>query len=310
VFSRRLGWSLGVDPVPFKTCNLNCVYCQLGPTAGVRWAEAVYPPLPAILLEIGEALASARDLDFVTIAGSGEPTLYPQIGVLIREIKLLTNVPVAVVTNGTLLTSQTVRESLYQAEVVLPSLDAADDRTFNRIVRPPGGLRVEQVVAGLVTFRQRFTGPIWLEIMLVRGLNDTPEQIDRLKAAIDDIQPDRIHLNTVVRPPAVAWAQPVSRDRMEEIAAYLGPACEVIAEHPGAETGLPAGALVERLIEIVTRRPATLGELAVTLGAPPSLVAIRVAELMEEGVIRSRFHQGRLYYFAGNANDRMAGLTP
>ena len=298
VLSRRLGRSLGIDPVPLKTCNLNCVYCQLGPTPGGSRTEAVYPPLSAVIMEVGEALATAQDLDFVTISGSGEPMLYGDIVELISTIKDMTDVPVAVVTNGTLLTSQSAREALYRADVVLPSLDAADNWTFNRIVRPPGGLSVEQVIAGLATFRRHFTGQIWLEIMLVSGLNDMPEQLERLKSAMDLIMPDRIHLNTVVRPPAVESALPVPPERMAAIAAYFGPCCEVIAECPSTAPLSPGGVLAERLAEIVTRHPATLSELAVTLGVSPDLVATCIAELMEKGVIESRLHHGRLYYTA------------
>jgi wyosine [tRNA(Phe)-imidazoG37] synthetase (radical SAM superfamily) len=307
VLSRRLGRSLGIDPVPLKTCNLNCVYCQLGPTPGGSRTEAVYPPLSAVIMEVGEALATAQDLDFVTISGSGEPMLYGDIVELISAIKDMTDVPVAVVTNGTLLTSQSAREALYRADVVLPSLDAADDRTFNRIVRPPGGLSVEQVVAGLATFRRAFVGQIWLEIMLVSGLNDQPEQLERLKSAMDLILPDRIHLNTVVRPPAVETALPVPPERMAAIAAYFGPCCEVIAECPSPAPLPPGGALAERLAEIVTRHPATLSDLAVTLGASPDLVAACIAELMAKGVIETQLHRGRLYYTANREAYREAG---
>jgi wyosine [tRNA(Phe)-imidazoG37] synthetase (radical SAM superfamily) len=307
VLSRRLGRSLGIDPVPFKTCNLNCVYCQLGPTSSSRLTDAAYPPLSAVIEEIGEALASAQDLDFVTISGSGEPMLYGDIAELISAIKDMTDVPVAVVTNGTLLTSQAAREALYRADVVLPSLDAADNRTFNRIVRPPGGLGVEQVIAGLATFRRHFTGQIWLEIMLVSGLNDQPEQLERLKGMMDFILPDRIHLNTVVRPPAVESALPVPPERMAAIAAYFGPCCEVIAEHPDAAPRSPGEALAERLTGIVTRHPATLSELAVTLGASPDLVATCIAELMAKGVIETQLHRGRLYYTANRAAYREPG---
>lgn len=307
VLSRRLGRSLGIDPVSLKTCNLNCVYCQLGPTPGGSRTEAVYPPLSAVIMEVGEALATAQDLDFVTISGSGEPMLYGDIVELISAIKDMTDVPVAVVTNGTLLTSQSAREALYRADVVLPSLDAADNRTFNRIVRPPGGLSVEQVIAGLATFRRHFTGQIWLEIMLVSGLNDQPEQIERLKSAMDLIMPDRIHLNTVVRPPAVETALPVPPERMAAIAAYFGPRCEVIAECPSPAPLPPGGTLAERLAEIVTRHPATLSELAVTLGASPDLVATCIAELMAKGVIETQRHRGRLYYTANREAYREAG---
>ena len=298
VLSRRLGRSLGVDPVPLKTCNLNCVYCQLGRTPSRRGTSPVHPPLSDILWELGDALSTVRELDYVTVSGSGEPTLYAGIGHLIRAIKAMTEVPVAVVTNGTLFSSQVLREALYQADVVLPSLDAAENRAFNRIARPPGGLDVEEVIAGLTVFRRHFTGQMWLEIMLVRGMNDTPEQLDCLKAAIEVIEPDRVQLNTVVRPPAVEWAQAVSPDRLAEIASYLGPRCEVIAEPPERRPKEQGTMTVELIREAVKRRPMTLYDLAEALGALPSEVAPCVARLMASGDVQSKLHQGRLFYFA------------
>jgi wyosine [tRNA(Phe)-imidazoG37] synthetase (radical SAM superfamily) len=266
VRSRRLGLSLGVAPVPFKTCNLNCVYCQLGPTrAG---SKPSFPAVLTILREINEALAKVGEVDYVTISGSGEPTLYPEIGPLIGGIKARTTVPVAVITNGTLLSSHKIREALSRADVVLPSLDAAENRLYHQIARPPGGLSVDEVIQGMAAFRRCFPGQIWLEVMLVRGLNDSPVQIDRLREAIALIQPDRIQLNTVVRPPAVGLALPVTPDRLVEIATSLGPRCEVVAElhenhQDGAgrstsTSGMKPEAMTEMIAGIVTRRPMTL----------------------------------------------------
>lgn len=307
VLSRRLGRSLGIDPVPFKTCNLNCVYCQLGPTPSSRPTEAVYPPLSAVLEEVSAALASAQNLDYVTVSGAGEPTLREDLGTLIREIKRLTTVPVAVVTNGTLLTSETVREALYEADIVLPSLDAADNRTFNRVVRPPGGLNVDQVIAGLAIFRRHFIGPIWLEVMLVRGLNDGPEQLDHLRAAIEFILPDRIHLNTVVRPPAADGAHPVPPERLAEIAAFLGPRCEVIDHLPErTPTGMEASVSDHRILETVKRRPMTLCDLAAALDVFPTAVVPRIERLMSAGTVQSRLYRGRLFYVAECSVDREA----
>lgn len=323
--SRRLGRSLGVDVFPSKTCNLNCVYCQLGPTPVGGGLGAAFPPVSTVLAEISKALDSAGRLDHVTLSGSGEPTLHEEIGPLIGDIKAMTKIPVAVITNGTRLASPAVRKALCLADVVLPSLDAAERRVFNRITRPPGGLDVEEVIGGLLAFRREFPGRFWLEIMLVKGVNDTPEQLSRLRAAVDRIQPDLVHLNTVVRPPAADWARPVSPGKMGEIAAYLGPRCEVIAEYPGglapvgprtgtdptrrrAEGGQSPGCLspltgqttpdplAELVLETVKRRPMTMYELAEALGALPAEVAPCVARQMMAGVIRSKLHRSRLYY--------------
>lgn len=294
--SRRLGWSLGVDPLLMKTCNLNCVYCQLGPTPSVNGKSPSYPPISVILHQLRLALADSDPVDHITISGSGEPTLHEEIGSLIRGIKTMTEVPVAVITNGTLFSLPRVREALCRADVVLPSLVAAEPSMFHRIARPIGQLMVEDVVAGLVAFRRQFQGRLWLEIMLVQGLNETPEQLDRLRVAIDAIRPDRIHLNTVVRPPATNRAQPVSPNRMAQIASYLGPRCEVILDNRQTAERPANEALTETVVEIVARRPMTLDDLADAVGISPAVVAPCVDRLMDAGVVRSKLHQGRLYY--------------
>lgn len=307
VLSRRLGLSLGVDPVPFKTCNLNCVYCQLGPTSSRTRMSREYPSVWTILCELNEALASAGEVDHVTVSGSGEPTLHQGIGPLIRGIKAMTKIPVAVITNGTLLSSLDVREALCQADVVLPSLDAAESRAFNRIGRPAGGLAVESVIAGLVAFRRQFRGRLWLEVMLVRGLNDTAEQLARLKAAIAGIKPDRLHLNTIVRPPAADWAQPVRPSRLAEIALDLGPRCEVIADHPRDVPAVKGLVMTDRIVQLVKRRPMTLRDLADSLGATSAQVAPCLARLMVGEAVQSRLYQGRLYYTSNAERARDVG---
>ncbi len=307
VLSRRLGLSLGVDPVPLKTCNLNCIYCQLGPTPSRKGTSPAFPPLSTILDELREALESAGHVDYVTVSGSGEPTLYAGIGPLIRGIKAMTRVPVAVITNGILLVSGDVVHALCQCDVVLPSLDAAEGRAFNRIARPPRGLAVRGVIAGLAAFRRQFRGQLWLEVMLIRGLNDTPEQLNHLKAAIDTIKPDRIHLNTAVRPPATEWALPVATARMAEIASYLGPCCEVIADHPREVPGLEGLVMTDKIVGAVKRRPMTLYDLAESLGAMPAQVAPCVARLVVEGAVWSKLYQGRLYYLSSSTGERGVG---
>ena len=307
VLSRRLGLSLGVDPVPLKTCNLNCIYCQLGPTPSRKGTSPALPPVSIILDELSEALASAPEVDYVTVSGSGEPTLHEGLGSLIRAIRALTKIPIAVITNGTLLSSGDVREALCQADVVLPSLDAAENRAFKRIARPYGWLVVEGVIAGLVAFRRQFRRQLWLEVMLICGLNDTPEQLNHLKAAIDTIKPDRIHLNTVVRPPATEWVLPVAPDRMAEIATYLGPRCEVIADHPSKVPRVKGLAMAGMIVRAVKRRPMTLHDLAASLGAMPAQVAPCVARLLVGGAVQSKLYQGRLYYLSSSKGERKVG---
>jgi wyosine [tRNA(Phe)-imidazoG37] synthetase (radical SAM superfamily) len=317
VVSRRLGLSLGVDPVPLKTCNLNCMYCQLGSTSPKRKKKSnVFPSVDSVLHEVRETLDLVEVVDHVTVSGSGEPTLYPEIGSLIGGIKAMTNIPVAVITNGTLLSSREVREAVCQADVVLPSLDAAENRIFNRIARPHGGLNVEDVIAGLVAFRRQFNGQLWLEVFLIRGLNDTSGQVYNLKVAVDTIKPDRIHLNTVVRPPATDGALPVPSDRMEDIASYFGPRCEAMTDEdatsyfgprckvktdgPRKELRTVSEDMAERIIQAVKRRPMTMRDLAESLGTIPAMVLPLIGRLRFAGLIHERDFGGKLYYFSNN----------
>ncbi len=202
VASRRLGFSLGVDIIPFKTCTLDCTYCQLGSAGKTSVRRGSWFPPEDILAQVRAALASGQRIDVITFSGSGEPTLSRDIGFLIREIKRMTSVPVAVLTNGTLLTRKDVRRDLLAADVVVPSLDAVPAALFRRVNRPHASLDNRRIVEGLVRFRDEFRGEIRLEIMLIEGVNDSPAAIEAVKRAVARIRPDRIELNTVVRPPA------------------------------------------------------------------------------------------------------------
>jgi wyosine [tRNA(Phe)-imidazoG37] synthetase (radical SAM superfamily) len=226
--SRRLGRSLAVDVIPRKTCPLDCVYCELGRTNHLTVARKEYVKAEAVLEELRVVLMNQREaVDHITLSASGEPTLNTKLGEIIREIKGMTAIPVAVLTNGVLLFREDVRRDLLQADIVLPSLDAASDHVFERINRPHGKLDLEEIIEGLVAFRKEFTGKIWLEILLVRGINDTPEELSLLKSAADRIRPDIIHLNTVVRPPAETWARRIEVEDLRKIRRFFGPSCRV-----------------------------------------------------------------------------------
>jgi len=192
--SRRLGHSLGVDILPFKTCSLDCVYCQLGSTGKTTNRRRAYFSPRDVLAQIRAVLDSGQRVDHITFSGSGEPTLNANLGRIIRGLKKITNVPVAVLTNGTLLTRKDVRGDLLAADVVAPSLDAVPARLFRAVNRPHPSLDAGRVVKGLARFRREFRGQIWLEIMLVKGVNDTPDHIRDLRTAVAAIRPDRLQL--------------------------------------------------------------------------------------------------------------------
>jgi wyosine [tRNA(Phe)-imidazoG37] synthetase (radical SAM superfamily) len=265
--SRRLGQSLGIDTIPLKTCNWNCVYCQLGRTHPVTNERRDYFPPEDVVNEVHQALDThgPGQIDWVTFVGSGEPTLHASIGWLIREVKALTDLPVAVITNGSLLYLPEVRDALIAADAVLPTLDAGTPELYRRVNRPHPEVTFERLLEGLVAFRYDYRGHLWLEIMLVRGLNDTEYALSRIADAVRRIGPDKIHLGLPTRPPAEPWVQPVDEAGLMRARAILGDVAQVIypAEGEFDLTGLEN--VLDVIVAIITRHPMSQAELERTL---------------------------------------------
>lgn len=254
--SRRLGQSLGIDTIPLKTCNWNCVYCQLGRTRPVTNERKVYLPPDDILAEVRRALAGHQpgEIDWVTFVGSGEPTLHTDIRELIRQVKAMSDLPVAVITNGALLYLPEVREALAAADAVLPTLDAGTAALFRKINRPHPEATFERLVAGLTAFRKAYTGKLWVEVMLVRDMNDTEAALRDIAAVLCDIRPDEVHLSLPTRPPAEPWVQPADEEGLMRAVAILGENAHVV--HPEGEAfDLGGDSAIEAVIGIITRHP-------------------------------------------------------
>ena len=265
--SRRLGQSLGVDPVPFKTCNYNCVYCQLGRTSPLTNRRKDFFPPQDILAAVQATLAEQRpgQVDYVTFVGQGEPLLCAGLGRLIRGVKALTDLPVAVITNGALLFMPEVREEVRAADVVMPSLDAADEETFRRINRPWPRLHIQDIVEGMAAFREVFAGRLWVEVMLVRGLNDTEKTLLQIAAALKLMRPNQVHINVPIRPPAEAWVAPPDDAGLMRAMAILGDVAPIITPADGAfelAEGMP---VADAILEIIRRHPMRESELLATL---------------------------------------------
>jgi wyosine [tRNA(Phe)-imidazoG37] synthetase (radical SAM superfamily) len=294
--SRRLGFSLGVDILPFKTCSLDCVYCQLGPTGRTTARRRACFSVREILAQVREALRSGRRIDHITFSGSGEPTLNRNLGRLIRGIKRMTSIPVAVLTNGTLLSRKDVREDLLTADVVVPSLDAATAPLFRAVNRPHASLEAERMIDGLARFRREFPGRLWLEVMLVKGVNDSPAHVRALKGAIATIRPDRVQLNTVVRPPAEASARPLSPRELGRIARALGAGAEVVADFGPRRAPAGRGDPEEAILATVRRRPVTSEDIAASLAARRDEVLKAVARLLAARKVRATRHGRKTFY--------------
>jgi len=299
VASRRLGYSLGIDIIPRKTCTLDCVYCEVGRTTNKTVEIAPYTPAEEILDEI-EEFFSVRDikLDFMTITGSGEPTLHRDLGFIIRRIKRMTRVPLAVLTNGTLFSSEPVREAVMEADLLVPSLDAALDESFQKVNKPHPSLELTQVVEGLAQLRKSFRNAFWLEILLVKGFNDAEKDLEALRHAVMKIGPDRIQLNTVERPPALRGVQAVDRICLERCRNRMGDRAEIIASFKGDAEGAGSQGTAEEIVRMIRRRPCGLDEISMALSIPRDVLGPVMEELVHSGRVAKRWHRDMSYYQA------------
>ncbi len=294
--SRRLGFSLGVDLLWPKTCTLDCVYCELGPTTRRTTRRRRFRSAGQVLDQVERRLARLpHPPDFITLAGSGEPTLHLDVGLVLEELARLDVARLAVLTNGTLMSDPAVREELARAEVVIPSLDAVSPEAFRRVNRPDPALELAEIIEGLVSFRRQFKGELLLEILLVEGMNDQPGELELLGKAARRIAPDLVQLNTVVRPPAQDGVRPVPHRRLAEIASGLGLPCQVIAPPPGRKGGGEAKA-GDQVVEMTRRRPCTVEDIAAMTGLETSRARELVQELTEAGRLRPEPFADKTFY--------------
>ncbi len=294
--SRRLGFSLGVDFIPFKTCSLDCIYCQLGHVPKTTISKEAYIPAKDVLVEIQKKISSGVRIDFITFSGSGEPTLNTEIGPLIRKIKKITDIPIAVLTNSTLLHQEDVRQALLSADLVIPSLDAVTQDIFEKINRPHPSLRISDIIIGLKKFRRKFKREIWIEVLLVKDINDSPTHLQKLKTVLEELHPDRIQLNTVVRPPAESFARTLSLEELKKIKNFICGGCEIIATFDNTAQAVVQKSEMETILSIIQRRPVTLIDLASSLGLHRNEVLKYLQILQEKGAIQLIRHKGSAYY--------------
>jgi wyosine [tRNA(Phe)-imidazoG37] synthetase (radical SAM superfamily) len=266
--SRRLGRSLGVDPLPFKTCNWNCIYCQLGRSCPLTARRIALPPARTIVEEVRAVIGSLPpgSADWLTFVGSGEPTLHARLGWMIRQVKTFTRLPVAVITNGSTLYQGRVRRALYAADAVLPSLDAGSETAYRAINRPHPSFTFDRLVQGLLRFRSAYRGMLWIEVMLLRSINDSEHSLRELAALLLKIRPDEIHLSLPLRPPAESWVQPATTDALDRARAILGATTRVLPPIPESAPLAGTANLLESILAIIARHPMEEDQLLRALG--------------------------------------------
>ena len=296
--SRRLGMSLGIDLIPHKICSLNCIYCECGATSELTRERKEYVPVDEVYSELDDFFDQNPDPDYLTFSGAGEPTLHTHIGEVIAYLKKLRPaIPVAVLTNGTLFGDSAVREELMQADLVLPSLDAATDLALRRINRPPRSFDAREYVEGLVRFSQEFNGEIWLEILVIPGYNDGDQNLQALKEAVHKINPGRIQLNTLDRPGTVEGLMPAPMSQLQEIASFLEQEVEIIAppQQRSHEKSYRSD-MENAILETISRRPCTLSDLSQILGLHIHEINKYLGVLEEEGKVKTIEQERGTFY--------------
>ncbi len=300
LYSRRLGMSLGVDMIPYKYCSYNCIYCHEGETTLLTVERSEFIPrdrvLEALSTLAGQEAVRGRTLDYITLAGSGEPTLDINIGLYIRYLKEHSPVPVAVITNSSLLSEEEVREALLKADLVVPSLDAVTEEAFRSINRPHPGLPLKDVLDGLKEFCRRFEGDVWLEVLLCRGYNDSTAELEKMAAYIEDLEVDKVQLNTVARPPAETFALPAEMETLVAFRERIGERAEIIDDEQTLERESLEMSLRSGMTALLRRRAHTRDELSRVLGRSGHEVVKVLTRMEREGLVERSHVKGRYLY--------------
>ena len=293
--SRRLGLSLGVDLVPKKTCCYDCVYCQVGKTTKLTAKPEEFYPVADVLADVEQALDSGPKPDVITLAGSGDPTLYRPLGELIDGLHGLSDIPVVLLYNGALFFDPQVAQAALKADILAPSLDAGDAHTFARINRPHASIGYADMLKGLLEACGKHPGQVRLEVMLVADLNDSDESIQRIAGQLGPIRADSIDINTPVRPVPHGKAAPCDPQRLEVAARAFGPKARIIADYPKA-AGPRAADAEHRILEMLSRRPCTIEDLCAALGLHPNEAIKILDRAMKSGKVEKSDRGGKTFY--------------
>ena len=295
--SRRLGRSLGVDLTPFKTCTLDCIFCQLGRTTRQTLDRQEYVSVAGVTKELQDWIEAGGQADYVTLAGSGEPTLNTGFGEVLKFVHERTAIPTALLSNGTLFWQSGVREAAKEADVVKLSLSVWDQFSFEHVNRPHPDLSLVNIMEGYRAFRNTFQGKLWIEVFLLWGMNSVRHDVEKIAELVNAIGPDEIHLNTAVRPPSENFALPMPQSKMEELTGLFRPAAKVIAEFT-SDKSVDVAANEKTILAMLKRRPCTAAQIAGVFGIHLNEVSKYIGKLLRTGRIRAQAGDHEAYYVA------------
>ncbi|MBN1556594.1 MAG: radical SAM protein [Lentisphaerae bacterium] len=285
-----------MDLTPFKTCSFDCIFCQLGATTDKTLARREYVPVDGVIAELEDWIRSGARADYITLAGSGEPTLHARFGEVIAFARRRAAIPVALLTNGTLFADPDVRRQAAGADVVKLSLSAWDPASLERINRPHPDLAFADLIEGQRRFRAGYRGALWMEVFLVRGFNDAPADVTKIAKLVKPLRPDKVQLNTAVRPPCEPFAAAVPEQELRALADLFDPPAEIIAEY-SRDVSAGARTTEAEVRDMLERRPCTLEEISRVFGLHRNEASKFVGRLTRTGRARARSGpDGRTYY--------------
>lgn len=295
LMSRRFGRSLGIDLCPMKTCSYDCVFCQLGRTPTTTTERSEMYPLKDICDELSEWLDAGDNAKYITLAGCGEPTLYSRFGELIDFIHSKTDIPVLILSNGSLFNLPEVRTAAAKADVVKLSMSAWNQQLLELVNRPAKGITFDEMLEGEIAFRRDFVGKLVVEVFLLGGMNAIQADVAKIAECVARIKPDTIHLNTVTRPAAEDFAYAVDKEKLERFAELFTPKAEIPPEVLGSPV-LNGKVDETKIIDLVRRRPVTLEQLAETFGIHPNEVAKITGKLIRDDVFVMETRDAKTYF--------------
>ncbi|MBT3297001.1 MAG: radical SAM protein [Verrucomicrobia bacterium] len=295
--SRRLGRSLGVDLTPHKTCSFDCIFCQLGRTTNRTVTRQDYVPTSAVIAELHDWVETDGSADYITLAGSGEPTLHSSFGEVIDAVKSVTTLPVALLTNGSLLGDSDVRTAAARADVVKVSLSAWDPFSFDHVNRPHPDVTLKGIYEGTWMLREALHGELWIEVFIAWGVNSIPRDVGRIAELIKPLKPDKIQLNTAVRPPAETFVEASPEEHLVSLAKLFEPTAEVIADF--ASSASPQVAANEKsILAMLSRRPCTADQMASAFGLHRNELSKYLGRLVRTEQVAAQSEQENSYYVA------------
>lgn len=302
--SRRFGLSLGIDLLPRKTCPFDCLYCQVGPTTQLIAEPEEFYPVSQVMADVEAALAQGPTPDVITLAGSGEPTLYASLEELLTRLRQLKVAPILLITNSALLWRRDVARAVRLADILAPSLDAGDAHTYERLNRPHASCDFERMYTGLAEVTHDHPGEIRLEVMLVRGINDSPDSLGAIAARLAGLRFDSVEINTPVRPPVPErGALPCDKQTLARALAMFGPTARAIGSFAQKTTTEPSGPRRftdedKNVKEMLARRPCTASDIAASLSLSPAHVEAILNRLLHAGLVAPAPGEGETYYRA------------